>query len=80
MNPNQKQVLLSIAVQAAKAAGTIIKQAKAKGIKYKGNVDLVTETDLASEAEICTILSAHTRNTNFGRGVWRFSRKDKMDH
>lgn len=60
MTPNQKQELLSIAVQAAKAAGTIIKQAKAKGIKYKGSVDLVTETDLASEAEICTILSTHT--------------------
>ena len=57
MTPNQKQELLSVAIQAAQAAGIVIRQAKAKKIKHKGNVDLVTETDLASEAEICRILA-----------------------
>ena len=59
MTLDQKQELLSIATEAAQVAGNIIKQAKAKGIKHKGNVDLVTETDLASEAEICRLLSTN---------------------
>ena len=60
MTHNQKQELLSIAIEAAKTAGIIIKKAKGKGVKHKGKVDLVTETDLASEVEICRILSANT--------------------
>ena len=60
MNRDQKQHLLSIAQKSAIRAGKIIKDSKVHGIVHKGDVDLVTETDLASEAEICRILSKET--------------------
>lgn len=52
---------LDVAVEAAREAGTIIAQAanRPKNISYKGEVDLVTETDHKSEAAILARLRHH---------------------
>jgi myo-inositol-1(or 4)-monophosphatase len=52
---------LDVAVEAAREAGAIIAQAanRPKNISYKGEVDLVTETDQKSEAAILVRLRHH---------------------
>jgi len=73
MHQKQYTELLDIAIHAAKRAGAIIQRATTRTIKHKGRVDLVTETDLASEAEICSFLQKETPNigilTEEGGGV-----------
>ncbi len=57
---------VQIAVEAAHAAGAIITEALGDGppplssVRHKGEIDLVTRTDLASEACIVDILTRHT--------------------
>jgi len=48
--------LLKLAEEAARAAGEIIRQGRARQVDHKGVVDLVTEVDLACEAEIREVL------------------------
>ena len=50
---------LSVAVDAAHAAGLVIRAAwqAPKTVEHKGDVDLVTETDKQCEQLICTRLS-----------------------
>ncbi len=49
--------MIELARHAALAAGAIMRDAPARGVRHKGSVDLVTEVDLACEAVITTILS-----------------------
>jgi myo-inositol-1(or 4)-monophosphatase len=53
---------LDVALEAAKQAGQIIREAadKPKQISHKGAVDLVTEIDCAAEAAIRAVLLRHT--------------------
>lgn len=52
---------LEVAVETAREAGTILRNdsARPKNISYKGEVDLVTETDKRSEALIVSRLRSH---------------------
>ncbi|KAL3519314.1 hypothetical protein ACH5RR_017463 [Cinchona calisaya] len=58
---------LSIAVDAAKKAGEVIREEfyKIKHVKHKGQVDLVTETDKACEDLIFNHLKQHFPNHKF---------------
>jgi myo-inositol-1(or 4)-monophosphatase len=56
MKKQERRELLEIAKIAAQMAGTVIKNSRRKTITHKGIVDLVTETDLASEEAICQFL------------------------
>ena len=48
--------MLKLAEQAARAAGAIIRQGRAREVDHKGVVDLVTEVDLACETAIRELL------------------------
>ena len=52
--------MLPVAERAARAAGDIIRRSTAQRIDHKGEVDLVTEVDLACEAAIREILERET--------------------
>ena len=60
MTDQEQRELLTIAKIASQKAADIIKKAERNRIQFKGAVDLVTETDLASEQEICTFLHSET--------------------
>ena len=55
-----------IACEAARAAGTLLKESfgKAHRIEKKGEIDLVTEADLAAETTILEILGSHFPEDN----------------
>ena len=60
MTDQEKIELLKTAHVAARLAGEIIKKSQRTNIAHKGAVDLVTETDLASEKAICRFLEKET--------------------
>lgn len=68
---------LDVAVEAARAAGTILRTAYERGnvsAEHKGTVDLVTETDRAAEAAVRAVLGRHTPDVPIlgeeGGGAW----------
>ena len=64
MEHGKTQELLSIAENAAIIAGKIISRATTRSFRHKGNVDLVTETDIACEEAICSFLKRETPHIN----------------
>jgi myo-inositol-1(or 4)-monophosphatase len=52
--------MLPVAVKAAQAAADIIRRSSARRIEHKGDVDLVTEVDLACESAIREVLERET--------------------
>ncbi len=68
--------LMTVAEEAARKAGTIIRDAAGThlDVQHKGAIDLVTQVDLAAEAAIRSCLSAHTPDIPIlaeeGGGPW----------
>ena len=60
------QTYLNIAIKAANEAGRLILDnfGKEQRINYKGKINIVTETDIASEQQIVSIIKSAYPNHN----------------